>query len=451
MRKLIDVNEAELLTQGLFPDLPANQLGLWRFGKNVDFIGSGPIKTQGRTAEASPGGTIYAITQGYAEGVRRAYLATQDKLWRWEYGALHQIGGGFNGLGYWQLEPFGNWLLATNDYDAPRVWKQGSGDSVPLAGVRRPRFRLIKKHQNHVLGYFGQSVDWSHKGNPELWEPQEDNSAGGQFIRDLDSDIIAVQRLGRNMGIYSLDKLVIQQYLGDPLYFGFNTGVENIGALSDSGIIPVSNRNFGVDPKGFFVTDGISAERIDTPRVRRWFKDNINMDEARRTVGLHDEANEVVKWWFPCKDGTIKGLSFNYKRGAWGILEMPVTAAAEHEVYDAPLVASGVTWGFAKGINEGVTPLPVELRSFPFDSQQRENYKTWDLLRAEFKGDIQVRFGFSDDAEAEPEWTPWTPLLRENWIHRESVFLTVHLRALGFNHNFEISGFSIHGEPGGYV
>jgi hypothetical protein len=446
MQKLADINDGDMLQRGMFPDLPANQMELWRSGVNIEFGEKRVSKATGWTTTQAATGTIRALAQAYIEGLRRIYYALDDKVYRWEYGVATQIGSGFGGMGYWNLEPFGAFLLATNDYDKPKVWKN-AGVMVDLAGVRQPRFRLIKKHMNHVLGYYGQSVDWSAKSNPELWEPDDDNDAGGQFIRDLDSDIIAAQPLGAAFGIYSFDKLVLQQYTGDPLYFGFRLAIDGVGAVSDSAIIPVGARHYGMGPKGVFMTDGVGHQYIDTPQIKKWILSHIDKQDARRTVGVHDEVKTTVKWWFPCNDDVIRGVSFNYSTQAWSILEQPVTAATGHEVYDSPIVASGDTWGFMTGADMGNSAMPTSLLTFPFHGGDRGRFKLWDMLQTDLEGSgLEVRFGFSDKPSAPPEWTAWQPLTYEHWPNRDSVYITLEFRSTALGVDWSITGMSLHGE-----
>lgn len=450
MRKLADINDGDMLQRGMFPDLPANQMELWRDGRNIQFGERRVGKATGFTVEETVASPIRAMAQAYVEGLRRTYYAEADKLWRWEYGAPTQIGTGYGGLGYWNLETYGAFLLATNDYDPPKIWKNDGNPAVNLAGVRRPRFRLIKKHMNHVLGYYGQSVDWSVKGNPEVWEPAEDNDAGGQFIRDLDSDVIAAQPLGPAFGVYSFDKLVIQQYTGDPLFFGFRLGVDGVGAVSDSAIIPVGQRHFGLSHKGVFTTDGIGHDYIDTPQIKKWITRQIDFQDARRTVGVHEEVQTTVKWWYPCLDGITRGVAFNYKTNAWSILEQPITAATGHEVYDSPLVAAGNRWGFHTGTQHGPDAMACDLKTFPFEGGNREVFKLWDMLRADVEGSgLEVRFGFADKPQDAVEWTDWQPLTYEMFPNRDAVYITLEFRSTGYGQDWSLTGLSLHGEPTG--
>lgn len=451
MRKLIDLQAADLLERGMFPDMPKNQQELWAEGQNVQFEEGGAKLATGWTEEEWMPGTVWATDQAYIEGIRRAYIATAEVVYKWEYGTLTEIGDGFEGLGYWSLVPWGNWLIATNDYDVPQVWKN-AGMMGPLADAPVPRFRLMKKHKNHVLGYIGQTVYWSDESNPEVWSPTETNKAGDLFIRDLDSDIVTVTPIGANFAIYSFDTMVVQNWIGAPLVFGFSTAIDGIGGLSDTSAVGVANKNYGMCGKGFFVTDGISFDYIDRPAIKKWVFDQFNVAEQRRVVGLHDEEAQIVKWWFPCLDGQIRGVGFNYRKSSWSIYFQQVTAAASKSVYDFPLIGAEDKWGFHTGATAGGVPQEALLRTFPLDSTKRENYKLWDMLRCDFEGeDLEVRFGFQDTLKDAIEWTDFVPIETEMFPDRECVFLTVEFRSIAAEDFWKLTGVSIHGEITGGV
>lgn len=459
MQKLLEINDPAAIMGGMFPSLATNQPALWREGKNIVFAEGRAQKAGGWTEEGeAASGVIRAMEQAYVDGIRRTYFATADKWYKDEYGVRTQIGTGFGGSGYWSLTPWGTWLIGTNDYDKAKIWKN-TGTAVDLGGQRRLKYRLAKKFQNHLLLFHGTTLDFSHISDPETWTPLPENKAGSLPIRDLDADVFAAQPLGQVFGCYSADSLTLLQYLGGDLVFGFKPGPNGVGAVSDSAIIPVGNRNFGMSRKGYFVTDGVGFSYIHSPAISEFYKSRIDWNQTRRVVGLHHETREMVEWWFPCLDGSIMGVGYKYTSPqGWTILDMPVTAASEQQVFDNPLVATGQKWGFFdKGFNAGSNPMQSTLKTFPLNCGERERFKSWDMCRldVESDGEVLIRFGFSDDVEAdpkvEPDYTDWAPLEYENWINRESVNLTIELKTEELDANLRVGGGSLHGEIGAYL
>lgn len=454
MKKIADLNDGQMLERGIFPSLAENQVELWKIASNVEFLSRRAKKATGFSL-ANSAGTIYAIAQAFVEGEQRAYFATATTLGYYQIGTTFSIGTGYDVSGLWSLETWGNFLLATNEVDPPQVWKNVglAEDLAGFTGVRAGRrYRLFKKFKNHMFGFFGQQFDFSSESNIELWIPDTNNSAGGMFIRDLDSDVIAACPLGADLAVYAGDSMSIIRYVGAPLYFGIEPAIDGIGAVSDSAIISVGNRNYGLSLKGFFWTDGVTFDNFDDPQINTWFKERFFAPQARRTVGVHDEQNSTVKWFFLGEAGAIYGVGYNYKKNSWTILDQEITAAAPKQVFSTALIGTRVGFGFMSGKNLDIAPMSCELSTFPLDGGDREMYKLWDLYRSDFEGSgLEVRFGFQDELKTAIEWTAWTPLTYENFINRESVFLTIDLRSTEIDTDWALTGFSIHGEKTAYL
>src|SRR5690606_4702473 len=99
MKSLIKLREADVLTTGLFPSLPTNQLALWREGENILFTEGRVEKLAGYTDEATTasGEDILAFAQAYVDNAERVYYGTEGYLYRWAQGIQTQIGSGYAG------------------------------------------------------------------------------------------------------------------------------------------------------------------------------------------------------------------------------------------------------------------------------------------------------------------------------------------------------------------
>lgn len=469
MKKLVDLNDGMALERGVFPSLPEGQKELWRFATNVEFRNRRALKAAGFDTQILTGTQVRALAQAFVDGERRFYWAQTGEIYKSIDGTPSLIGGPWGSSGYWSLETWGNWLLASDEQNPVQVWKNTGvmEDLGGFTGVRAGRrYKILKKHKNHMLGYFKQRVDWSHESDIETWVPATNNAAGGFDLRDLDSDIMAVAPLGDQMAIYSLDKLIVQRYSGEPFYFTFDPAID-AGAVGEYAVASAGNKNYVMGPKGFYVTDGIGVQGIDNPQINEAIygklgdlSDTTRFDatNGRRVVSVVDERNSTVKWWYPCVDGVRRGASYKYDNGAWGQLEQPVLAAAPHEVFAAPIVGTTDRIGFLQGANFGDGPQESELETFPYDGGDRDRFKQWDMYEALGKlAGLEVRFGYldtlrnDDGSPTATEWTDWEPLAHHNYMPpRESVYLRIGLRSTELNVAWEFEGLAVHGEVTGY-
>ena len=455
----MDISDPVALQSGLYPSLARNTSALWRDGTNVLFADGAAEKVRGPTQELiTPApAPIVALAQEFTALEKRLYYATAAGVWKWANGASTAIGSGFTGTD-WSLEPFGTQLLATNNRQPLQVWRN-TGLLVNNPGFvgYRAFAKIVKKLANFVLCYNtdqgGNEVIWSDQDNPEVWNITEENAAGEFVVRDLDSDIAAVCELVDGLAFYSSDSMGLTTYIGAPFYFSNVVKLHGIGAVSKDSVVSQDRFNYGLGPNGFWQTDGYSYSYVDNPAVNRWFKENVRRANLGNCRAFSYEDRNMVVWFFDCVDGTRKGLAYNYQAKSWGILQMPVTAAIGQQVFDAPFVAQGTTFGYFDRTS-GAT-LPADLSTSLQDAGSRNNYKSWELLRVDVDGQVgplEFRIGFSDTPDEDDlDWTDWTQLDYENWFNREAVFAAVEFRSNAPGSEWRITGMSVHGEVLGYL
>lgn len=461
MQKLIDIIDPGAFQTGIFRDLASGQVGLWREAENVRFLDGSVEKAGGWSLSCQVSADINALAQAFADGEQRIYAGTATGLLKIVNGEEDELGSGYSETTRWEFETWGTWLIASNKVDKILVWKNG-GAPADLGGLDAlsdppPTFTVLGKSNQQLLGYYGQTVYFSDKSDPESWAPTQTSAAGSLFIRELDSDVVAAKPLGDVYLVYSRNTVLVQEYVDSPFYFGFPSApLQGIGALSADAIVPINNEHYGVCLKGFFVTDGLSFSYIDRPMVNRWFNEQVDPLRTDLTHGFHWEQYNTVRWVFVCKDGEWRGLDFNYVTKAWSIHTMPLTASDGQKAFDYPVIAEGQSVGLlGQALDRGGTLLPSNLRSFPFDAGTRENRKVWSRvkLHTELTGTVEFRLGFHDEWEAEPDWTDWQPMVQDFWLPfpRTSVFVTLEIRATSVGSSWRLGAFQVFGYMGGML
>lgn len=457
MKPLIQLKDGQLIQAGIKPSLPAVQDKLWKDASNVIFGDQSAEKAKGI---AYLGGTIEPITgmaQAFVSGQQRVYLGTPTRLYKYATGSTVALTGTFTGQ-RWSMIAWGTWLLATNDVDPVQVCKD-TGAAVALANVPVTHARIIRKLYRPII-FYGQTAAWPRLTDIEAWATPDPTGRAGNFpIRDLDSDIIAVEALGEQLAFYTKNKMGLVSYIGGQEVYGFKVRLEGIGSIGLNAVIPVGVRHFGMSATGFWVTDGSGFDSIDNPDINRLFDTLIDLTRGDEVVGIHVKDRSMVQWYFPSVSSGVHGLGYNYKTGAWQHLNMPITAGLSQEVFDNPLAAAGVVWGLYDSTNDlSGNPLVSSLVSGAFDAGLPNNYKHWDMVQVnvESQGLVEVRFALhrfeTIGNDPSDEWLPWTPLARENWIGvggRDSVYLTMELRSTGLGSAWRIGGLSVYGEEAG--
>lgn len=467
MQKLIDIPGtdpalADVLAGGLYTSLPAKQTKLWLTGTNVRFVDKGVEKAKGIELLASVTEPITGVAQAYVEGERRAYFGTPTIMYKYSDGDTGILRSGFTN-GRWSMIPWGEWLLATNNTEKPQIWKN-TGSMVDWANVPVTKARIVRKLAERPILFAGQTAYWPRATDIEYWAtPDPEGRAGSMFIRDLDSDITAVEPLGELLAYYTLNEMGLVTFVGGQAVYGFKNRLEGIGAIGINAIIPVGQIHYGMSLSGIWRADGSSQSYFDDPAVNRYLDTTLDKDRGDEVVGVHIKDRKTVEWHYPGVDEEVHCLGYNYGNGSWHHLMMGVTAAGAAEIFDYPIAASANEWGlYDKTDDIGSATMVSELRSGGFDAGNAHHFKWWDKVEVyrEGVGTLEIRFGLHKTetmgATNEPGawvdyWTEWTPLARENYIQAESVYLTLELRSVGANTSWRMGGLSVWGELAGRV
>lgn len=468
MKKLVDIKEPEAMESGVFPSLAPNQTVIWRDSENILFTDGAAEKSSGVLELHAAGGTITALAQAFVDGDQRAYFAKTDTVYKWDSpnGELI-LRTGFAAGGYWSLAVWGEWLLATNNIDKPQIWKNGAALSMidwpnyPLATAK-----IIRKLANRPLLFSGQEVHWPRVTDIEYFTlPDPTGNSGNYNFRDLDSDIMAVEPFGEQLAFYTENKMGFVSFIGGTSVYGFKIRLEGIGSVSLAAVIPVGAIHYGMSRDGIWRTDGSSFAYIDPPAVNRYLDYYRKASTLASVVGVHAKDRSSVQWFFDTNENDPltglpirRGLAFNYKAGSWMPLLMNVTAAAPQEAFSKPLVALGQFFGvYDTGSDLGANPMPSRLLTAPFDGGQADRFKWWDMVEVRWTGspNVEVRFGLHREEvfgeHPDDEWLPWGPLERQNWITRESVYLSMEIRSTGLGVAYRIGGLAVHGTMAGWL
>jgi hypothetical protein len=290
-------------------------------------------------------------------GNNRAFISGDTVIWKYDgttISAVNSPPGVFTIGGRPMLETWGNFVLATNAQDAPKIWKN-TGQFVDLAGrppagtpPGAPGFlwcRQLIRRQPYVLALRTNespfTVRWCSAGNVEDWIPVPENSAGSFDIRDITGEIRGGAPLGDAIGIYSDEAVTVASYIGLPYVFSFVTTLHGFGIYGPKSVVPIGRENYGIGPQGIFQTDGYSYTLLGDDNFRKWLKDNVDVStDAKRheITTLHNEFTDTVQFHFPVKSGGYSSLYWKLDRQKFTMGNLRVNAAVEREVFPYPLV-----------------------------------------------------------------------------------------------------------------
>lgn len=460
-KPLIDIVPGKGLDAGIFPSAEATTGAIWKTARNAWFRQLAVEHVLGRRkAFGVLGRAPRAFAQAYVNGEARLYLEDLGIVFYWNGSGNPQVIGSFSDAGSYDLEPFGTWLVATDNINQLKLWKN-TGTFVDIGTGEFTRAKIIKKLAQRILAYstdtYPTGFHWCAPSNPELWTPASGNGAGNLPMRDLDSDIVAVADLGAAHGVYTENSLRVVQYLGEALQFGSPTqALHGIGAPSKDAVVSVNRLNYGIFLGGVFVTDGFDSRLLDDPAIDKWIREEIDWDRADEIVGYFDGTLKQVIWSVPLLSGGRQGLMLNPRTDEvqamrpFSYVDAEFSAASPREVFSSSFqsLTDGIYEVSLPNTNMG----DFFLSSHLLDAGEQGRFKHWDymLVQGTIEAGAEFRVGYADESSHDVvEWTDWQPLEYNNpFTPRESVFIAVEIKT---TKNIKINGLKIFGGLGGSV
>lgn len=461
--KFLDIRPSQGLDSGLMPSAEIATGLIWRTGLNVWF--------RELTLEHSPGKELLVALIGRKSktmaqvftlaGNERLYYEDLGIVNFWENGVSTVIGS-LDVNGSYDMESWGDWLLATDDVNPIKIWKNtGTLATIADAATQFSTARIIKRMAQHVLAYntniLPTGFHWSSANDPETWTPTLTNSARNLPIRNLDSNIIAVEPLGATHAVYSQNTLLLVRFIGGTQFFGTPTqSLQGIGAVGKKSVVPLGNANVGISRAGVFMTDGNSFSYVDRPYIDKFLQSNIDWSKGEEIVGYWDERLSAAVWSLPLLLGDKISLTFDPKllggsQRPFSFIEGDFSFGMKRDVFEFPLVslADGIYYRSIPDTIAGTMTLASHL----FDAGEPRMYKSWDLaiLTGTIGNESRIRFGFTDEPQlASIEWDEWITISEAKipFGPRESVYLAFELIT---TQPFKCNAISVFGEKAGNV
>jgi hypothetical protein len=387
---------------GLYPSLHDSICpSAWKDGRNVIFRDQGVSRMEGwRSAITGTSATSWEI-RGMGDLRREstvparvlfygAVATSSVHIFTWSPGDINGTRSfkiGFSGnvhqasnsaASYWSFAESNEQMIAGIERILPKIWANDTAGWQSLevssqfvgAKVLLPKGPFTLAMNTNSQGVPDSSragkvtVHWSSRDNPNIWRPRSTNSAGNIQLKELDSQIITAAYLGDRVAVYGKDTMMILSFLGAPYYFGAQPALDGIGSLARYGVVSIGRYNFGVSRKGFWRTDGVEFDWIDTPAVREFYFREANRQQDSKTVGFHNHKAQQVIWYFPSGSSLVcdMGLGYDYVRNVWTVYGYGRSSAIPERVFSRPIV--GTSTGGIQYLNQGSDDLSAPINAY---------------------------------------------------------------------------------------
>lgn len=383
--KLLGKLDTPDFTAGIFPDIEGEDAPLIRYAENAVFEARGIRPVEGQLLRVIPPTGSSPVLGVLTQQINGAYWVIWSNAGH-IYGMIWPAGATLVLSGLYALSPvtdfvsfvsWGTWTVAANGKGRMQLRQGPDALFADLDGGSSTTVRIVVRRSPFL---FAMGLDtanggptgyqWCAEDDIQTWTPGPDNQAGGNVLRDVDSDITCGLEWRGEVVALTQNSLTYLPFVGGNDVFGQKQLLKDIGAVGQKAACVVGDLIYGFGQKGFWRSDGASAEYLDTPAITEFVWKLIEPTAVRRVCVAHDRLNERVLLNFPARGSSQPNRTmawssrysnwqfFKYGRTCYDAgdgLPAQVFGAADGGIYEqsqAPLPPSGSN-----------APRPMELDS----------------------------------------------------------------------------------------
>lgn len=338
--------------QGWYPDLAPTTPGILLDGTrnvvptNRGYRGANDWSDAGiASLTATCAGLWYARR---LDGVNRLFAGVHDMIYERSAGSWAAVVPAaitVSAVTRWRFAQVGNITLAGAKSTQPLQFETTSATTI----AAMPRYDVIDTVGDFVMiGNVVTSVTYSAGGVNVLpgehtdrwwcsalgaydsWAPSLATQAASNRLTDTPGPLVAGKKLGERFVFYKGRGIWLGTYEGLPNIWGWQLVSSEVGTFGQDCVVPVGQLHYFVGNDNIYVFDGAQLRPIGEG-VREWFFNRLVKQHAENIIGVHDQYNSLIYWWFPggASGGELNEfVVYNYETNKWGNGEITIQAAS---------------------------------------------------------------------------------------------------------------------------
>lgn len=291
----------------------------------------------------------------FAGTTTKLYKFSSVTTWSDFAGATYAVPGGE----YWDMDQYGQHLIATNGVDAVQFVDVDSGTAFGDLAGSPPKARIVKTVGDYLMlgrtENYPTGIEWSGLNDDTFWTHGQRSSdyqvfPDGGFvtgITSVDTGLIFQENAIRRF-----------QQTADRSIFNFQRTEDGQGCIAPHSLVTVNATAYFVSRAGFRKAGpdtGFQSAPIGLEVVDKFFQDSINLGRMAAIWGVADPLRPRVFWLAPAAGSTSAQLSVLL---CYDILANRWT----HTTVMASLLFAGATPGYTL---EGLDALYPSLDAMP--------------------------------------------------------------------------------------
>jgi hypothetical protein len=151
---------------------------------------------------------------------------------------------------------------------------------------------------------------------------------------DAPGPLTAGKKLGDRFVFYKQRGIWLGEYRALPFIWEWALVSSEVGTFGQDCVVPVAQLHYFVGADNVYVFDGAQIRPIGEG-MREWFYDRLQKQFAANIIGVHDQYNSLVYWWYPGpgSNGELNEfIVYNYETNKWGRGVSTVQAAYSFKI-----------------------------------------------------------------------------------------------------------------------
>lgn len=265
----------------------------------------------------------------------------------WAYGTQRPEISNIAPATSWQLDTWGQYLVAVNNFDDTIYeWQLDfTTPTVAAAVANAPSAKGLVVTDERFLFALGadgntRRVEWSDRENNTVWTPTTENEAGG-FELDTSGDILLGKQTNGEVVILTTRDAHVARYVGPPYVYTFERIGTTCGAASNQCCAVFDGGVTWMGANCFFLYNGGSVQKVQC-EVSDYVFNDINRAQISKAFAMSNSSYNEIWWFYPSASSleNDRYVSWNYVENIWMTGELSRTAGCDRGPFQYPMMAS---------------------------------------------------------------------------------------------------------------
>lgn len=261
------------------------------------------------------------------------------------YGTARPITSSITPATSWQLDSWGQYLIACSDFDG-KIYEWQLDVTTPTVAAQvtnSPTATGIVVTDERFLFALGadsnpRRVEWSDRENNTVWTPTTENEAGGYELDAKGDILLGKVTLGQTLILTTRDAHVAK-YIGPPYVYSFERIGTDCGGISKHCAATFDGGCAWMGLNSFYLYGGGVVQKLPSD-VSDYVFNDINRAQISKVFAMTNSSFNEIWWFYPSATSleNDRYVAWNYVENIWMTGNLARTAGSSRGPFDYPIM-----------------------------------------------------------------------------------------------------------------